>query len=147
MFPSPAAPLEEARLPCLLFRSSPCMQRDEWSHGKKTMICKDNIGVGQQLGLGEWISSFFLFWGSSQNRMMLYNSRMDFSAQRASKLGSAERSDINHRLPKLPQKTLHCRDSLLSKHFLAAEKKDLLIFSIFFFFSREWDVQWKWPIL
>lgn len=38
MFPSPAAHLEEARLSCFLFRSSSCMQRDEWNHRKEAMI-------------------------------------------------------------------------------------------------------------
>lgn len=63
-------------------------------------------GLRPQPGLGECTSSPFLFWGASQNRKMLYDSRMDFSSKRASKVGSAERSDTYHRLPKLPQRTL-----------------------------------------
>lgn len=63
-------------------------------------------GLGLQPGLGERTSSLFLFWGASQNRKMLCDSRMDFSAKRASEVGSAERSDTYHRLPKLPQRTL-----------------------------------------
>jgi len=62
--------------------------------------------LGSQPGLGEHTSSLFLFWGASQNTKMLYNSRMDFSAKRASKVGSAERCDTYHILPKLPQRTL-----------------------------------------
>lgn len=58
-----------------------------------------------QPGLYKCTSSLFLFWGVSQNRKMLYDSRMDFSAKWASNVGSAERSDTYHWLPKLPKRT------------------------------------------
>lgn len=63
---------------------------------------------------------------------MLYDSRMDFSAKRASKVGSAEKSDTYHRLPKLPQRTpVSTVETICCPNFFQLRKKEGGVFSFF----------------